>query len=196
MHEALTLNEYQRRAMTTAIYPPEDAVDYPALKLFNEAGEVAGKIAKALRDDGRIITGARADAIGSEAGDTTWYLAALSRDLDLELKAVARAETFRQLHGRVAQADDPLRDLKYYALRLAVETGEIARLADEMMDLPDAAASKHRDAIAERMAPVLYNLAGIVAVVGLRYESVAQANLAKLADRAARGVIGGDGDKR
>ena len=43
----LELNEYQRIALSTAIYP--DPIVYPALKLNGEAGEVAEKIGKLMQ---------------------------------------------------------------------------------------------------------------------------------------------------
>ena len=43
-------NAYQRSAATTAIYPAEHKVLYPALGLAGEAGEVANKVKKLIRD--------------------------------------------------------------------------------------------------------------------------------------------------
>lgn len=41
--------EYQIGAIKTAVYPKTYAISYPALGLAEEAGEVAGKIAKMMR---------------------------------------------------------------------------------------------------------------------------------------------------
>ena len=46
-------NSYQRTATKTAIYPPEHKILYPALGLAGEAGEVANKVKKVMRDGGR-----------------------------------------------------------------------------------------------------------------------------------------------
>ncbi len=43
---------------------------------------------------------------------------------------------------------------------------------------------------------VLWYLSEICTRLGVRLEDVAAGNIAKLADRAARGVITGDGDRR
>ena len=48
----MTFNEYQKFAQTTAIYKDVDNFlpIYPSLKLAGEAGEVAEKVGKAIRD--------------------------------------------------------------------------------------------------------------------------------------------------
>ena len=45
------MNQYQRKAVETAIFPKENALAYLALGLAGEAGEVANKIKKVIRDD-------------------------------------------------------------------------------------------------------------------------------------------------
>jgi len=48
----MTLNEYQRLAISTAIYPDiGENLIYPTLKLCGESGEVAEKVGKSIRDD-------------------------------------------------------------------------------------------------------------------------------------------------
>ena len=73
---------YQQEAVKTAIYT--DPIIYPALGLGNEAGEVQGKIKKMLRD-GTF----NKDAIAAEIGDVLWYIAALCRDLEIDMAEVA-----------------------------------------------------------------------------------------------------------
>jgi len=78
----MNFNEYQEEAVKTAIYT--DPIIYPALGLGNEAGEVQGKIKKMLRDD----TFNKED-IAAEIGDVLWYIAALCRDLEIDMAEVA-----------------------------------------------------------------------------------------------------------
>jgi len=86
----MNLNDYQEKAVATAIYPQEYAIIYPALKLSGEAGEVSEKIGKALRDrDGQMPEAFRLE-LAKELGDVLWYIAAMARDLGLDLETIAR----------------------------------------------------------------------------------------------------------
>ena len=83
----MNFNEYQKLARSTAVYPEEHKVVYPALGLCGEAGEVADKIKKTIRGDSSLVnvTGSIAD----ELGDVLWYLAILADDLGLPLEDIA-----------------------------------------------------------------------------------------------------------
>ena len=99
------LNDYQRAAVRTAIYKQEDAVIYPALGLAAEAGEVANKAKKILRDGTFDRNG-----IADEVGDCLWYIAALCRDLNVDLKDLADANLKklkdRQQRGKLKGSGD------------------------------------------------------------------------------------------
>lgn len=93
MADPLSLDEYQRLAAKTALYPGRDeptVAPYPALGLAGEAGEVCEQIKKAIRDDGGEITDARRQQLHKELGDVMWYLAALCSELELKMGDVAR----------------------------------------------------------------------------------------------------------
>ena len=81
----MTFDEYQEFARLTAIYPEDVKVVYPTLGLCGEAGEVAEKIKKHMRD-GRSLVG-----VGLELGDVLWYISALADDLGITLEEVAQA---------------------------------------------------------------------------------------------------------
>lgn len=88
----MELNEYQKKALTTAMHPEKYNIIYPALGLGNEAGEVMGKIKKWLRgDDGEQISDERKDALKGELGDVLWYLAVLAHDLGIDMNDVAQS---------------------------------------------------------------------------------------------------------
>ena len=83
----MNFNEYQKLARSTAVYPEEHKVVYPALGLCGEAGEVADKIKKTIRGDSSLVevTGNIAD----ELGDVLWYLTAIASDIGYELEEIA-----------------------------------------------------------------------------------------------------------
>ena len=80
----VNFNEYQSAAVKTAIYPREYAVIYPALGLAGEAGEVANKVKKIIRD------GSGTEGVISEVADCLWYIAALASDLGVSLDDLAQ----------------------------------------------------------------------------------------------------------
>ena len=90
-------NSYQRSAATTAIYT--DKVVYPALGLVGEAGEVANKVKKLIRDGPDNRPDTWREDIASEIGDVLWYCAALATDLNLTLGMIA-AQNEKKLMAR------------------------------------------------------------------------------------------------
>lgn len=90
---ALIMDDYQARALTTAIYPGRGEVmglAYAALGLAGEAGEVANKVKKILRGDRPLDETAKA-VISKEVGDVMWYLAAVADELGVSLGEVAES---------------------------------------------------------------------------------------------------------
>lgn len=89
----MNFNDYQEEAISFAIYPKSKEWDlplYPALGLAGEAGEVAEKIKKLMRDtDAKILTFAQREDVARELGDVLWYCANLAEDLGLDLERVA-----------------------------------------------------------------------------------------------------------
>ncbi len=85
----LDFNDYQKIAKTTAIYPDEYKIIYPALGLVGEAGEVANKVKKIVRDGEDKMSSDWKQQLASEIGDVLWYCAALASDLNMSLGAIA-----------------------------------------------------------------------------------------------------------
>ena len=82
----MTLDEYQKGAMAFAVYPREQGLHYAVLLLAEEAGEVAGKLSKSIRD-GHSEEKLK-EAIIKELGDVLWAVSAVAKELDVPLNAV------------------------------------------------------------------------------------------------------------
>lgn len=78
------LNDYQRKAVSFAVYPATHKVMYPTLGLCGEAGEVAEKVKKQVRDG--VFN---RHEVAKELGDVLWYLANISNDIGYSLKEIA-----------------------------------------------------------------------------------------------------------
>jgi NTP pyrophosphatase (non-canonical NTP hydrolase) len=88
----MTLSDFQRASRATAVYPGAgDNLLYPTLGLCGEAGEVAEKVKKMVRDDGGELTAERRAALAGELGDVLWYAAQLATEAGLDLDEVAAA---------------------------------------------------------------------------------------------------------
>ena len=103
----MELNEYQAEALSTAIYPNDNKVEYLALALCGEAGEVADKVKKIIRDFSDKDT---RDRIAYELGDVLWYTANLARAIGYSLSEVATLNlakiAARKLQGTIHGTGD------------------------------------------------------------------------------------------
>lgn len=78
------------RAGRTAIYPNRgNNFIYPTLGLVGEAGEIAEKVKKVLRDKQGIIDNATRVQLVGELGDVLWYVSQLAYELGVDLDEVA-----------------------------------------------------------------------------------------------------------
>lgn len=86
----MTFEEYQKQSRVTAKYPDAGKnYVYPTLGLAGEAGEVAEKIKKVLRDKAGEVGEKDQQEIKKELGDVLWYLSQLATELDLNLEEIA-----------------------------------------------------------------------------------------------------------
>jgi len=89
------LDMYQKVALTTAIYPREQAIIYPTLGLTGEAGEVANKVKKIIRDGSNFKDEKLVSEIKAEIGDCLWYIAVLASDFDIKLSDIANTNLIK-----------------------------------------------------------------------------------------------------
>lgn len=88
----MNFNDYQAKAKTTStMSDPVLAPLYFTLGLTGEAGEIAEKIKKVIRNHDGDYTKLDREDLTKELGDVMWYLAMLADTFDIELDDVARA---------------------------------------------------------------------------------------------------------
>jgi len=84
---------YQKKARETAQYPDLGSNNiYPTLGLVGEAGEVAEKVKKVIRDKNGIFDNESKLGIKKELGDVLWYISNLCTELNfnlLKIKSIA-----------------------------------------------------------------------------------------------------------
>lgn len=104
----MTFEEYQKKSRETAIYPNKDNnFIYPTLGLAGEAGEIAEKIKKILRDKNGVVDEEARKEISKELGDVLWYVSQLATELNLSLEEIVSLNIEKlksrkergQLHG-------------------------------------------------------------------------------------------------
>lgn len=96
----MTFKEYQKHSRLTAIYPDVNKnFVYPTLGLAGEAGEVAEKIKKVLRDDGGVVSEEKKEELQKELGDVLWYISQIASELGLSLEEIA-LDNLKKLFSR------------------------------------------------------------------------------------------------
>ena len=88
-YKDMKISEYAEAAAETAIYSHTHAILYPALGMAGEAGEVANKVKKIIRDGVNKQPDDWREQIAAEIGDVLWYCAALARDINIPLATIA-----------------------------------------------------------------------------------------------------------
>lgn len=86
----MKLDDYQKQALRTA--NPKTAKNelyHLTLGLASEAGEVAAKFQKNIRDQGGDIAKLDLDDVKKELGDVLWHVAVLADFFDMSLADVA-----------------------------------------------------------------------------------------------------------
>jgi NTP pyrophosphatase (non-canonical NTP hydrolase) len=98
---------------------------------------------------------------------------------------------------RTAAARHKPNELLHLVLGLVGESGEIAeKFKKWIRDLDSDESRIDRADIAKELGDVLWYVAVLADYLDLSLDDIAAANLAKLASRQDRGVLGGSGDNR
>ena len=80
----MDFSEYEAAAARTATWGGKQKdylLAYLTLGVTGEAGEVAEKIKKIIRNDEGVVSPEKREELKKEIGDVLWYLAMLSREL-------------------------------------------------------------------------------------------------------------------
>lgn len=91
----MTLEEYQKKAMTTCMASSEN-FSYMFLNLVGEVGEFASKVAKAIRKNqisvvyNEIVGTTDTEELQKEAGDILWQLSGLCTVMGWNLEDIAQ----------------------------------------------------------------------------------------------------------
>jgi NTP pyrophosphatase (non-canonical NTP hydrolase) len=106
-------------------------------------------------------------------------------------------QAYQERSRTTARYPDVGRNPIYPTLGLCGETGEVAEKVKKVLrDREGQFSEAVREDLLLELGDVLWYVAQLASELGLSLESIAEANLAKLASRAARNVIAGDGDRR
>lgn len=82
----MTLNEYQKEAKKTVVYPSQYGFEYTAVSMAGEVGEYCNKVKKVMRGDKQIDT----ESMAHELGDILWYVSQAARECGYELEEIAQ----------------------------------------------------------------------------------------------------------
>ena len=101
----MTFDEYQEKSNKTATYDESASrLFYLGLGIADEAGEVAGKLKKFIRDNGvksfEDLTDLQKEDLMKEVGDVLWYAAQLARQCDYKFSEVAQMN-IEKLYSRL-----------------------------------------------------------------------------------------------
>ena len=99
----MDFNTYQKNARLTAQYPNLGTnYIYPTLGLVGEAGEVAEKVKKVIRDKKGIFDDESKKGVKKELGDVLWYISNLCTEFNFSLDDIA-LQNLEKLNLRAAK---------------------------------------------------------------------------------------------
>lgn len=97
----MTLTEYQKEALVTALSGKDEFQDlmHWVLGISGEAGEIAEKVKKIVRDKGGVVSDEDKEELVKEMGDVLWYLAVMTHHLGYDFEEVG-ARNIAKLRSR------------------------------------------------------------------------------------------------
>lgn len=100
----MTFDEYQKQALTTVISDGDEFKDllHWVLGVNGEAGELAEKVKKIIRDKKGVVDAQDKLDMAKEIGDVLWYLAVFAHDLGVPFDTIAQ-QNLDKLQSRKAR---------------------------------------------------------------------------------------------
>lgn len=108
----MNIDDYQKQALTTVLSTGDSFKDllHWVLGLNGEAGEVAEKLKKIIRDKDSVVSEEDKIELAKELGDVLWYLAVFAHDLGVPLSEIAQANLdklqSRKVRGKLGGSGD------------------------------------------------------------------------------------------
>ena len=94
----MDINEYQRAACGTAIFPKDKSLMYLTLGVCGEAGEIAEKVKKHIRDN--TSHQQLRESLILEIGDVMWYLSNLADAIHVDMAWIL-TENIEKIRSRM-----------------------------------------------------------------------------------------------
>lgn len=187
--DALTIDEYAKRAGRTDQRRRDRALGFPLLGLFGEAGSLLSEAKKKQRDEAVYL--GYAHAVVEELGDVLWYLSAIVRRTSLALSDVAATAlgrdcqpgtngtlTFHELLPSHKQLRK--KPTAAFAKTLLALAGEIGTLVH---DYGTESLPRGQAELAIRLGGIMRHLIQAADESGVSLEAAAVKNLHKIEDR-------------
>ena len=109
-HEFANYTDKEIKGFEEQLKFEDSGLEYPVMGLTEEAGEVAGKFAKIIRDKKGVITQNDKNEIIKELGDVLWMVNEIALRLDCSLQHVAHVNieklTSRLKRGKINGSGD------------------------------------------------------------------------------------------
>lgn len=165
----MNIAEYTLEARRFAIYPEQYRISYPALGLIGEIGELVRKLESPNPKEDEVI---------DEASDILWYAANLMIDMEMTIEMKVVDSTKVTMVGQ--------------AMLLAEQVKKVLR---------DTGVDAEKDRIRrETIKEIVGVIVGLIYtmgdLMGTSLGKIMERNIEKLASRAKRDVLRGDGDTR
>ena len=94
----MDINQYQEAACATAIFPKDKSLMYLTLGVCGEAGEIAEKVKKHIRDN--TSSQQLRESLILEIGDVMWYLANLADAIHVDMSWIL-IENIEKIQSRI-----------------------------------------------------------------------------------------------